>query len=246
MNTVWMNTIVFLALLVASPAWATETTITGIRIQLSAAAEADFANNEMVIHFRIESEGKNPTTLRRKVNAISHAVDENIKGMKGIRSQKTMNRQLQARWQYNKLTKQQVRYGWLLRQNEQIICDIKAGAAIVTAIEQAGALLGNIRFQIDALTQQHHRQTLEQQAIKDFRARASYLAQGFDAHSFQIINIQTEQQQRRLHQPRVEQRMFKSAVANDAPPVLHSGEQSIKVSVRGTILLPPKDFVVTP
>lgn len=239
--------LLLLSLLAFVPtAWATEIRMAGTHVQISATVEKQFANNEMVINFRMESEGMDADALRRTVDAMSHAVDQRLKGIKGIHNRQTTNRQLQIRWRYDKKTRERGHNGWLLRQHETITCALDVGPNIVMHIEQAGAHVGGIRFQIDRATQQRYRQNLEKQAIKDFRQRAKDLARSFDAKSFQILDLQTENRNSIKPRNRMGRMMLKSAPMADAAPSMHSGEQRLQATIRGTIVFPEHIFLVTP
>jgi len=228
-------------------AYASDAVEKGTRIHLSATAEQVFPNNELSIHFYFEARGKQASALRAQVNSSSKALEKGLAKVAGIRTRQTNDRQLTPLWHYNKTTQQQQRDGWMLQQRETLVCDPDKGAVIVEVIEAQGVVIDSLNFSIDRLSQQRHRQQLEQQAIKDFRQRAASFAASFAADHFQIIDIQTENSIA-TPRPQMKHAMARSMMADAPAPTaaMHSGDQRMQERIRGTILLPPHDFSSAP
>ena len=77
-HTIVMRHLLILSLLLFTPALAqAESNLpAGTRINISATAETELPNNEVVITFRVEQEGKNANEIRQYVNRVSARSEE--------------------------------------------------------------------------------------------------------------------------------------------------------------------------
>lgn len=227
-------------LMPSSPAMAD--TPQGTIVSLSAQAEEKLPNDEVVVRFRIEAQGKNVDALRNKVNRISQAVDERLKSEKGV-EQTTIGRRMEPIWGYDNATHKQVQNGWRLVQSvDAVSTELDAVPQWVDAIERIGARLDSLNFRASRQATNTTRERLRTQAIADFRRRAAATAKALDAFTFQIMTLSTDTTVPRPA-PLQYMALAKAPVASSSP-ALEAGESRITVTVSGQILLPVKDYRV--
>jgi len=205
----------------------------GTRINLSATAEQSVANDEMIIHYRIEEKGVSAAKLRQKVNRISAKLEARLKSEKV--KHKTTGRTLRPHWEKGIFNFQK----WNINQSGQIVTrDLNSISSWLADIEAMGIKLNNLSFRISSDKMRQVKDTLRQAALKKFRAKAAILSKGLAAKSFRIIRIQTSG----TAQPRYESRpmMARSVAA----PVVSAGESRTTVTVSGEIEVPFSDFPV--
>lgn len=229
-----MRIAIFAALLLCSvPAFAAEAK--GTVVSLGAQATQVVANDEVVVHFRIEAEGRDAAALRRRVNRISQVVSDRLGREKGV-VLTTTGRRIEPVWRDDKVSRRRVRDGWRLVQNGQIEShDLAAVADWVDAIERAGAHLDGLRFRASVVSLQAARDKLRTQAIARFRAEAASAAKALGASSFRILRLNTNAV---LPGPRPMMAMARVASA----PALVAGESRVTVTVSGEIRLPERDY----
>jgi len=213
---------------------------TGTRINISATAEAELSNDEVVITFAVQKEGKDADKIRQYVNRVTGAIKERLESEKGVKV-KTTSRSMQPVWHYPK-NQPRVRTSWRMTQSEQITSsNLDAVPQWLDAIEAEGAQLSNLQFRISRKTLLKTQNALNLKAIRLFRQKAKVMAKGLDAKSFRIMRLNTSAhapQPMRLHR---EMMMAKAADAS-APPSLSAGEGSVRVTVNGEIEVPFTDF----
>jgi len=212
----------------------------GTRVSLSAEAESQLPNDELVVHFTVEKEGKDASALRAEVNRISQAIDARLKAEEGLKVT-TTDRSLAPIWEYDRLKSKNIRIGWRLVQSTEVITQkLEAVSDWLDAIEIAGAQVKALTFRVDSETLRKARNDLRMQAIEEFRAKASDFAQGLDAPSFRILELQTDSPEVYPIRADAMQEMSSAKVA--APPVFRAGESRVSVRISGTIEIPFKDF----
>lgn len=211
----------------------------GTRIQLSATAEAMLPNDEVVISFRIEAEGENADALRQQVNRTSSEVAARLKREPDLKLT-TTNRNMQPLWEHPKNAPPK-RIGWMLSQQGEITSTaLDKVPAWLDAIEKSGAMLNALSFRVSRASSQTAETSLRQQALQNFRTQAAELAQGLDAPSFRIMNLNTNSRLPRPMLMRSEMAMMADHRA--AAAALSAGESTLSISVNGEILVPSRDF----
>jgi len=214
----------------------------GTRINLSAMVETHIANDEVVINFRIEQEGKDAAAVRQYVNRVSSAVHQRLKTERAVKL-KTVSRNMQPLWRYPK-NSQRVRSGWRITQSEQVIShNLDAVSKWLDVIEAAGAQLSDLQFRISSSASKQTQDQLRLKAIAVFRAKAAVIAKGLSAQQFRIIQLNTSSQAPRPMMYRGEMAMM-SKSADAAPPSLSAGEGKVSVNISGSIEVPFTDFPV--
>ena len=245
-HTTVMRYLLILSLFLFTPALAqAESNLpAGTRINISATAETELPNDELVITFRVEKEGKNANEIRQHVNRVTAAIQKWMKSEKGVKI-KTTNRNMQPVWHHPK-NKPRIRTSWRMTQTEQITStNLDAVPNWLDAIETEGANLSNLQFKVSRNSSLETQAFLRLQAIKKFRAKAATMAKGVDAKSFRIIRLNTSSHMPQPIMYRAEMAMMAKAADASAPPVLSAGEGSVRVTVNGEIEVPFTDFPVT-
>jgi len=236
--------LILFSLIFLSPmaAQAADTKPVGTRINLSATAEAQLPNDEVVITFRIEKDGADANAVRQYVNRVSGAVHERLRHEAGLKL-KTLSRSMQPLWQYPK-NRQRIRTGWRMAQTGQVVSrKLDAVPDWLDAIEAAGASLSGLQFRISSAASKKAQGELSLQAIATFRQKATVIARGLNAGSFRILQLNTSSQTPRPVLYRGEMPMMAKS-ADAAPPSLSAGEGKLGITVSGSIEVPFTDFPV--
>ncbi|OIO71594.1 MAG: hypothetical protein AUJ58_00050 [Zetaproteobacteria bacterium CG1_02_55_237] len=198
-------------------------------------------NDEVVVNFRIEAEGKQAEGLQKQVNDISHKVNALQDKHAGLKQQ-TTGRSLQAVSHYDKSLGRQVRDGWRLVQNEQVISHELAGVEqLVDDIEKAGSHLDQLSFRASDSASEKAVEILRMQAVQKFRNQAATMAKALEAPSFRILRLSSDS--RTPPMPLMQRSMMAMSPA-EAAPSFNIGESELSVTVSGDILLPEKSFSV--
>jgi len=213
----------------------------GTRINLNATVETQVPNNEVVITFRVEKEGKNAQAIRQYVNKVSAAIQKRLATEKGVKL-KTTSRNMQPVWKHHKDRARQ-RTGWRMTQTGQIISThLDAIPAWLNAIEAEGAHLSGLQFRVSAKKSKDVQDSLRLQAIALFRDKAKVIAKGLSAKTFRIIRLNTSSHAPQAVRYRGEMAMMAKSVTYDAAPALSAGEGKISVNITGEIETPFIDF----
>jgi len=212
----------------------------GTRINLNATVETQVPNDEVVISFRVEKEGKNAQAIRQYVNKVSGAIQKRLATEKGVKL-KTISRNMQPVWKHYKDRARQ-HTGWRMTQTGQIISThLDAVPAWLNAIEDEGAHLSGLQFRVSAKNTKHVQDSLHLQAIALFRDKAKVIAKGLSAKTFRIIRLNTSSHTPQPVRYRAEMAMMAKSMTADAP-ALSSGEGKISVNITGEIETPFIDF----
>jgi len=229
-----------LSLIISVHAFAAEAS-GGTRVSLSAESEVQLPNDELVVRFTVETEGKDTSALRVEVNRISQDVHARLKAEEGLKWT-TMGRSLEPIWEYDRLHSKNIRTGWRMVQSTEVITQkLESVSGWLDAIEVAGAQIKDLTFRVSSETLRRAQNDLRMQAIAAFRAKATDFAKGLDAPDFRILELQTDSPPVYPMRAQV-MRSMEADKATAAAPVLNSGESQVSVRISGTIEIPFKDF----
>lgn len=235
-----MRYLLALSLLIVAPvlAQAENSQPTGTRISLSATAEQSVANDEMVVHYRIEEKGTSAKKLRARVNAITARLEARLKSEQV--KHKTTGRSLRPHWEKGFFNYQK----WNLNQSGQITTsDLDSISDWLGDIEAMGVKLNNLRFRISSKKMRQVQDALRLEALQKFRAKAAVLSRGVASKHFRIIRLQTSGGRQPVYAERM--MMADAAMAKAASaPVVAAGESKTSVTVSGDIEVPFTDFPV--
>lgn len=238
-----MRYLIVLSLFLASPAWAANApqADSGTVVGVTATTSMQLPNDEVQVAYRIEASGVDAARLRKQVNIVADKVQKALDGFPELHRQ-TTGRSLQIMNHYDKATGRQVRDGWRMVQSEQLTGrDMQAVPAWIEAIEQAGGHLDRLSFTVSEAASSTALETLNDQAVRQFRAKAAAMAGSLDAGSFRILNLRSDAMS--PPQP-VMQRGVMAMQSAEAAPALNSGESRLSVTVSGEILLPERTYPV--
>jgi len=233
--------IILVSLLSLSPAFAAKFE-QGTIITLSAQAEADLTNNEVVVEFRAEAKGSETNKLRKQVDFISTAISKRMKKERGTKII-TTGRRIDPVWESRPGYKRE-RTGWHMIQSGRITSTrLNAVSDWLQEIEQLGAHLQGLQFRVSHQLLQATQEKLRLQAVERFKIKAATFAKGLKAPSFRIARLQTDNYQ--PDSPMQNSRAFAMTESMKASaPTLESGESRIVVTVHGEIELEKRDFPV--
>ena len=235
-----MRYLLVLSLLCLAPSWALaeNNQPNGTRINLSATAEQSVANDEMIVHYRIEEQGNSAAKLRQKVNRTTARLEARLKSEKV--THKTTGRSLRPHWEKGIFNFQK----WNLSQSGQITTrDLDSISSWLADIEAMGIKLNNLGFRVSSDKMRTVKDALQLGALKKFRAKAAILSKGLAAKSFRIIRIQTSG----TAQPRYESRPMLAGMSmarSAAAPVVTAGESKSTLTVSGEIEVPFTNFPI--
>ncbi|NWF35301.1 SIMPL domain-containing protein [Mariprofundus sp. KV] len=237
-----MHYLLILSLLILSPlyAQAESTQPAGTRITISATAERELPNDEVVITYRVEQEGKDANAIRQQVNRVTDLIHKRLQKEAALKI-KTTSRNMQPVWHYPK-NQPRIRTAWRMSQSEEITSsNLEAVPQWLETIEGEGAQLSNLQFRVSRQLSLQTEEALRLQAIRTFRSNAVALTNGLDAASFRIIHLNSSSQSPRPVLYRSEMAMM--AKSSDAvAPSLSAGEGTVRITVNGEIEIPFIDF----
>jgi len=214
----------------------------GTRINLNATADKQVINDEVVITFQVEKDGNDADAIRQSINRISGSIQKRLQHEAGLKL-KTISRAMQPVWQYPK-NKPRIQNGWHMSQSEQVISSkLNAVPQWLQAIESAGAHVSSLQFRISRDTAKRVQDQLRLQAIALFRQKAAVIAQGLNARSFRILQLNTSSQTARPVAYRGDMTMMAKSTRVSTPS-LSAGKGKLSVSVSGTIQVPFRDFPI--
>lgn len=224
-----------------SPAFAAEVE-KGTIISLSAEAEAELANDEIVVEFRVEAKGSDTNKLRKQVDYISAAISKRMKRERGAKII-TTGRRLDPVWE-NRPGYKRERTGWQMIQSGRIVSTrLNAVSGWLEDVEHLGAHLKGLRFRVSDNLLKATQEQLRLKAIEYFKDKASTIAKGLSATSFRIVRLQTDSH-RPLY-PMQRDRTFAMAESiNASSPVLEAGESKVSVTIHGEIEVEKQRFSV--
>jgi len=222
----------------ATPLWAEAET--GTIVTLSAEANVEVPNDEVVINFRVEERGKKLDDLRQRVNQMSALIKKSLAKEKDVKLQ-TSSRRIDPIWQNGAY--QQKREGWLVVQSGSITSkNLDEVARWLDMIEHAGAKLQGLSFRVSDAVRRETQEDLRIQAIHQFQTKANTVVNALGATYFQILHLNTGSSSPVYRNERTY--MVKSMAVGDSIPALSSGESRISVSVSGDIEMEKKRFSV--
>jgi predicted secreted protein len=202
-------------------------------INISASATAALPNDRMFAWFRAEADNADPVAAAGEVNARMAKALSRAKAVKGVLAATTAYSSFQVT-ERNQPTR------WRVAQTLQLESgDFAALAALVTKIQSEDALvLSGINFSVSPEARRAAEDTLTEQAIKSWQARAQNAARGFGAAGWRAghVTIQTGD----FARPPLPMLRAAGAPAVAAAPVATEGGTSdVTVTVSGEAILEP-------
>ena len=220
-----------LALLAASSqAQQANAPVTQPVINVTASATSALPNDRMHAWLRVEVDQPDPVAAANDVNTKMGKALARAKAVKGVDASTTSYSSYQVS-ERNQPMK------WRVSQTLQLeSADFNALAALVSKIQsEDGLVLSGMSFSVGTAARRAAEDTLTQQAIKAWQARAQNAAQGFGAPSWRPghVTIQTGDAVR----PQPMMRATAGALAQSAPVATEAGTSDITVTVSGEAIL---------
>jgi predicted secreted protein len=220
-----------LALLAASSqAQQPNTPVTQPVINVTASATSALPNDRMHAWLRVEVDQPDPVAAANDVNTKMGKALARAKAVKGVEASTTSYSSYQVS-ERNQPMK------WRVSQTLQLeSADFNALAALVSKIQsEDGLVLSGMSFSVSTAARRAAEDTLTQQAIKAWQARAQNAAQGFGAPSWRPghVTIQTGDAVR----PQPMMRAAAGTLAQSAPVATEAGTSDITVTVSGEAIL---------
>jgi len=200
-------------------------------VGVSASASAPLANDRMHASMRVEVDNADAAAAANEVNAKMAKALARAKAVKGVEAETTAY----SSYQVNERN-QPMR--WRVSQTLSLEgSDFTALAALVSKIQsEDGLVLSGMNFQVSPAARRAAEDSLTEQAIKAWQARAQIAARAFGATSWRPghVTIQTGDVARPLPMYRASS---VAAVLLAAPIATESGTTDITVTVTGDAIL---------
>jgi predicted secreted protein len=207
---------------------AEDTPLTYDRIDLSASAQGEVANDILVAVLFRELEGANAAPLADEVNkSITQAI-KRIRQVPEIKVQ-TVDYQTLPVYQKERIT------GWRVRQAIRLeTADAAKLSALLGELQQQ-LNLQSIGYSVSPAKRKEAEDTLIAQALKSFQQRAELVTRELGRARYRIVALRVDTGGPVPRPPFMAARAMAAEAV--APPSIEAGEQKVEVNVSGTIEL---------
>lgn len=213
------------------PAFSAETNHSSYdRINLTASAEGKVRQDTLVAILFARSTGANAENLALEVNASVKAALEILKKTPDIQYQ-TLDYQTQPTYQDQRVT------GWSVQQSLRIESKNTDKLAGVIGLLQKTLKVDSIDYAISPEVLRESEDRLIGDALKGFASRADLVARQFGRKRYRIVSLDVNTHGNHVNPLRANRAMALESSDASAAPVLLAGEQTVSVSVSGTIEL---------
>ena len=214
-------------LLCSLTANAEDTPLTYDRIDLSASADGEAANDILVAVLSRESEGPSAAPLADEVNK---AVDQAIKRIKQVPeiTVQTLDYQTLPTYQKQRIT------GWRVRQSIRLETRNAGKLSNLLGDLQQQLNLDSIGYSVSPEKMKEAENQLISAALKAFQQRADLITHELGRSRYRIVAVRVETAGAPHPIYRAGRAMAMEAAA---PPTIEAGEQKVQVTVSGTIEL---------
>ena len=222
-------TLALVSSLTAQPLMAGEKARTYDRVQLSATATMQVANDTLSAQLYAQREGSNLAQLANDVNRSINQAVERVKQVEGVTLQ-TQGYQTYPVHQQQRLT------GWRVRQSIRLESQDGAKLSQLLSELQSELALESLQYSISPKQRETAEEQLVGEAISAFQRRAALVTKQLGHQDYRLVEMHINAsgdtgQPVRL---RAGVMAMESAVA---PPSLEAGSQTLRVDVNGTIEL---------
>ena len=219
-----------LAALPLAPSFAGETNQTYDRINLTASAESKVAQDTLIAILYARSTGANAESLAHEVNGTLQSALEMLKKVPDVDYQ-TLNYQTQPTYQDQKVT------GWSVQQSLRLESRNLDALAGVIGLLQKTLKVESINYTISPLKLREAEDRLIGETLKGFAARADLVSKQLGRKRYRIVTLDVNTHGNVLQPLRANRAMSIEGSDAASSPVLLAGEQSVSVTVQGTIEL---------
>lgn len=199
------------------------------QISLNAMATQEVANDVLVATLLVQENGANPAILANQVNAKMRQLLDKSAQHKAIDSHTTG---------YNSrpFHKNGSIKSWQVSQSITLTSqDFEQLGKLIAEINDL-ATIQSMSFRVSDQLFENTKATLLKEAISNFRAKATLIAEQFGKPNYRLVHINIDRNQASPSY-RMERTMMMADMAPSTPPVLSAGTNKIQVNVNGTIEL---------
>lgn len=227
-----MKRLIFLALSLLSlstpMSHAADTPLTYDRINLGAAAQGKAANDLLVAVLFQRSEGPQAEPLAADVNKAIAAAVEQARKVAEV-SVQTLNYQTQPTYQNQKVN------GWSVQQSIRLESRSPEKLGRLIGELQKTLKVESVSYEISPESLHATQDRLISEALKAFQLRAERITQDLGRKRYRLVNLDVNTVG--SAPPPAFRMAPRAMVAETASPALEAGEQTVTVTVQGTIEL---------
>jgi predicted secreted protein len=199
------------------------------RINLSAQAVADVANDTLVMVLAAQRQGNDVVKLAGEVNLIMSQAIKRCKQVEGIEVQ-TLD------YQTSPIYEKQHQTGWRVSQSIQLKSkDSKALSTLVDNLQNT-LMLESMHYQVSPEQRNKAEESLIGKAIAAFQHRAQNITQHLGRQRYRLVNMQVDTGNAFQQPIRMQTYQAFDAVRATAPAI-EPGKQRVTVTVSGVIEL---------
>ncbi|OZG75161.1 hypothetical protein BTA51_01895 [Hahella sp. CCB-MM4] len=218
-----------LLLLVTSFAWADDVQVHYNRINLSANATGELANDTLTVELYAHAQEKDSTTASRQVNdAMTWALKKANK-VEGVKVQ-TLG------YRTNPVYRDQRIVAWKVEQQLQLESQNIEALASLTGELQEKLSVSSMNYDASDDLRNEKENELIVEALGAFNKRADIVSQTLKSDSYKITNINISTNQEPFY-PRMNQARGAMMSMEAAPAAVEAGTQTVTVTVSGEVEL---------
>jgi predicted secreted protein len=198
-------------------------------VSLSASATASIANDRMLAWMRAEADNADPAAAANVVNTRMARALGLAKAAKGVEAST-------SGYSSNQVTEKNQPARWRVAQTLKLEgSDFASMSALITQLQSEGGLVvDGTQFSVSAASRRKAEETLTQQAIKAWQARATDAARGFGFDSWRVGKVAIQSNDSFHPQPVMRAMAFD---AKAAPVAMEGGNSDVTVTVSGEAIL---------
>jgi len=199
------------------------------RIHLMADASAKIENDTMIATVYTVEEGSDASSLSKIVNQRIRKGIDLVEKYPGIKFQ-TNNYTSNPVYSNNKIK------GWRVSQSLRLESkDMTLMSDVIGRLQETLALK-NMSFTVSNESKNSQDEILINKALESFEKRAQQVAKKLNRNGYKIVNINISTSGVPVIRPQFEMRAM-SVSSMDSSPAISAGEQTLKVTVNGSIEL---------
>ena len=225
----WISVLVLILLIQTPMAHAAETPLTYDRVNLSASAQGKAANDILVAVLFNRSEGPSAEPLAAEVNKAISAAIELARKVPEITVQ-TLDYQTFPTYQNQKVT------GWSVQQSIRLESKNTQKLSHLIAELQKTLKVESINYQVSPEILRITEDRLMSEALKAFQQRAELVTRELGRKRYRVVALEVNTGGATPPPFRPGARAMAMDVVA-APPAIEAGEQSVTVTVQGTVEL---------
>ena len=197
---------------------------------LQSSAEAEVINDLMMVHLQVQHEDRDAAVLADKVNSDMNWALEQLKAFNLVESE-TRNYTTHPKYEQKRVV------GWRSSQTLMIRGTDFEQVKEALQILQARLQITRMQFQPRDETRKQIEDDLIQQALANFKHRATIVQQSMGASSYRVVKININTGDRSGRGVRLEAHTAALARSVDTAPAIDAGQSKVTVGISGQIQL---------